>query len=353
MIRFDSVDDLYLLQKIIKRNMATKLEVIDDDISIGTYNILQSYQVFNKKYESKKNPTILWIYRWELIKRELKMYNLDIICFQEVQNDLFLRDILPFLATLGYMGYFVPIEPKLKENKLDEYSFFSYNYSGGIATFFKIEKFRIINIKSFDYFRYAKKKLKADSRMEDPDFVKKLNSSFANITLLLEKLNDKKRFHISNVHIINKPSFDDVKTLMFYFILKYNSNNIKNDPFILCGDFNSLPSSQVYKGITTGKISNVFEFDVNKSITPVLPIIKLKTHFTKNMMKSAYFEMFGKEPSYTNYTEKFKETLDYIFVNKHCQIVAVLEEPNIDHKTEIPDEDYPSDHIIQIAIIRI
>ncbi len=123
-------------------------------------------------------------------------------------------------------------------------------------------------------------------------------------------------------------------------------------PTILTGDFNSTPNSCIYSGITTGKIKE-YEFDINPKIQKIEPIIMMPKIFAKNIFISTYHFITQKEPIYTNYTSDYKDTLDYIFVNNKVKIIGVLKEINIDHKLRIPDEEYPSDHLLQMAIIKI
>ena len=312
--------------------------------------ILVPYQIYSKKFENEnKEPYIMWFYRWELIKREIELYNPDIICFQEVQNDLFYRDLLPYLLEKKYMGHFTAMEPKVTD--LSKYLFYEHKNSVGIAIFFKFDKFRLIHIQSFDYHKKVMNYYKKQNKelLSDNKFIKKILSPFANLTILFEDLHTSKRFYVSTIHIVSKPSLDDVKLSMIYLVLKNLNNLTKNNslPLIFCGDFNSNPSSQVYKSIITGINKNEFNQLVQK------PIISLPIKFLKYPLKSTYYTIFNQEPEYTNYTPEFKETLDYIFINNNCTVIGQLSQPDLSEKKRIPDYEYPSDHILQLAIIRL
>jgi CCR4-NOT transcription complex subunit 6 len=349
---FNSMDDLYQLRhnRIFKRDIILNpiLNYDSNDIQIATYNILVPYMIYTTKYEHiKKEPSIMWFYRWEMIKREINYYNPDIICLQEVQNDLFYRDILPYFQSIKYMGHFITMEPILIENRFTE----KFNSSNvlGIATFYRIDKFRLDRIHTFEYINIATKL--------NPDIpIQRLNHRYGNLILQLENIITNKQFLISNIHIISKSTLEDIKTYMIYLTLQ-NANKLTNKhniPYILCGDFNSVPNSCIYKGITTGINDNIFESDI-KNITDkiIKPILESPTVYTKYPLTSCYASICGKEPSYTNYTEKFKETLDYIFINKQCKIIGILDELILTDIKSIPDEYNPSDHILQMAIIRL
>ena len=349
---FNSMDDLYQIRqnRIFKRNIILNpnIKYLASDIKIVSYNILVPFMIYTKKYEHiKKDSSIMWFYRWELIKREIEYYNPDIICFQEVQNDLFLRDMLPYFSSIKYMGHFISMEPI--DARVDRYTE-KFNNSNvlGIATFYRTDRFRLNKIHSFEY-------LKTATRLNPNIPIDRLNYRFGNLILELADLASNKVFFVSNIHIISSPQLEDIKTYMIYLTLKY-SNRLTNHhqiPFILCGDFNSRPTSSVYKGITTGINPNEYEFDYDTSIKPILPILESPTKYTKYSLTSSYASITGSEPSYAHYVEKFIGTLDYIFVNNQCNIIAVLEELKLINVKSIPDEYNPSDHILQMSIIRI
>lgn len=284
------------------------------NISIITYNILKPYQIYNKKYKNEqKEATILWFYRWEIIKRELSVYNADIICLQEVQWNIYQNDMLPFFSQYKYSGNFVAAEPIKTQEQRDKLLYYNDSMKSGVAIFYK-NYFCPIQISSYDFYKNAKKK-------QTKEFAKRLKNYFVNLCIILEDTTTNKRILVSTLHIVNKEELNDVKLLMIEHIINHVKKlATKKMPIVLTGDYNSLPSSDVYKLVTK-------EFE------------------------SVYSYVFGREPKYTNYTEKFKDTIDYIFVNNNVNIIGALEEPNIDHKIRIPDPEYPSDHILQMACL--
>lgn len=77
---------------------------------------------------------------------------------------------------------------------------------------------------------------------------------------------------------------------------------VRNLPVILCGDFNSEPTSAVYEFMTRNHVSvnhpdlsqhaNVYaSMDLDHSVA----------------FASAYASVFGSEPEYTNYTGAYRE----------------------------------------------
>jgi CCR4-NOT transcription complex subunit 6 len=354
---YANIDDIFFKPKRRELLVDIGKNQDNDDIKVITYNLLKPYQIYNKKYaDEQKEPTIKWFYRWELIKRELAIYDPDIMCFQEVQNNIFTNDMNPYFLTLGFSGHFIAAEPPKTKEQKDKIISYNPIMKSGIAIFYK-NKFTLIHINSYNFVKGARKflKIKELPKPEKKIILNKIDTYFANLTLLLEDNQTSKRIIISNLHIINKPQLDDVKSLMIYLILKNLSVLSKKNkiPLVLTGDFNSMPSSCVYHGITTGETKKEYEFDINPKIKKIEPVIQLPPIYTIFPLISTYYKITGKEPRYTNYASDFKDTLDYIFVNDKLKIIGVLEEVNLDHKTRIPDEEYPSDHILQMAVIRI
>jgi mRNA deadenylase 3'-5' endonuclease subunit Ccr4 len=171
------------------------------------------------------------------------------------------------------------------------------------------------------------------------------NEPMAGITCLIKKINSGCQFVLSTVHLISNPELSDVKHLQTLAVLKsleLMSNNGKI-PSILCGDFNSLPSSSVYDTITNGNINyehSDFKSHKNSIIT--------KKKRNKFIMNSAYKKYHGYEAPFTNYTDIFNGTLDYIFISNEWKIRHMNNIPSIKDITNeiaIPNSIFPSDHI--------
>lgn len=116
-------------------------------------------------------------------------------------------------------------------------------------------------------------------------------------------------------------------------------------PYILAGDWNITPDSATYKLMTTATLDRA---------DPSYPTPKngMEWASTMEVMRSAYSELNGKEPDFTNYArikedDPFIDTLDYIFLSKEWKVTAVKQ---ILHRDEaggpFPNEQEPSDHVL-------
>lgn len=126
---------------------------------------------------------------------------------------------------------------------------------------------------------------------------------------------------------------------------------------MLAGDFNIKPDDSSYAMILSGEVDpRNGDFPVSTPDgsspekwfpTPLAP------------MKSAYKEILGEEPDFTNYAKvenqpTFIETLDYLFCTSDVDIVDVIRLPKRDSmQGPLPDAAEPSDHIMIGATLRL
>ena len=170
----------------------------------------------------------------------------------------------------------------------------------GNIILFKVERFIAINFSTIDYHKIAKKILDLPAVMR----------SFCGLQIELYDRQTKKELIVCCIHLEWNPVYSDIKNLQAYVLMNVlnESSNNNSKPVLLCGDFNSDPSSAVYHGITTGKSSNVFDEKTK-------PIIRTPKIFTDSPYKSCYKTILKREPKYTTYTVDFKEVLDLSLIH--------------------------------------
>ncbi len=112
--------------------------------------------------------------------------------------------------------------------------------------------------------------------------------------------------------------------------------------YILAGDFNSKPDSDVYKFITTNSMPLIPTSNVYYKVP-------MFTHITP--LYSAYGH---NEPIYTNRSgaSDFNGCIDYIFATKNFKLQQKLK-LNQNHNNPLPDEKEPSDHLPIGAIFHL
>lgn len=360
-----------------------------------TFTVL-SYNILTQRYIHKTTKEHKYLeknIRLDNIVKEIKAINPELFCLQEATDDIISSHIV-------------------KEFE-KEYNLIYHNNEGSplknvIGA--KKERFEIINeskvIICDDKVRYNKNKnVKensandngADKDSEDDDEENYLNNviqvdgnrGIINVSMK-DKLVKNKIINLYCVHFPWRPIYEYQKArimaLIFDLILRKKINNV-----IIAGDFNSVPNSillrMIYYEDWNAEITRDeeyigdFKFNKNESnlISETVAKMKKRENFNKTinglltiskeiyekfMFRSAYdnyrkevkenghFYFLRNHPKYTNYTNKFIDTIDYIFYSKGLNKLKILKIPNIEDEVKsnkidmfLPNEKHPSDHL--------
>ncbi|XP_048105748.1 protein angel homolog 2 isoform X2 [Alosa alosa] len=215
------------------------------DFSVMSYNILSQKLLYDNAhlYKHCSLPILKWNYRLRNIMKEIQRHNADILCLQEVQEDHYETQVKPSLESLGYHCEY----KKRTGNKVD-----------GCAVVFKQASFSLVSCHPVEYF-------KRDIPLLDRDNV-------GLVLLLKPKLEKGITNHlcVANTHLLYNPRRGDIKLTQLGLLLAEISHVSKQSdgstcPVVLCGDFNAVPWSPLYRfirerkleyhGIPVGKVS--------------------------------------------------------------------------------------------------
>jgi len=196
-----------------------------------SYNILadslrhKHEEVNRPPYETKY---LDWQYRAPLLISEIKAYNPDILCLQEVDVD---NTTLQENFHEKYHIYYT----KRTKDKLD-----------GCMTLVKKDKYQVIEAHYLEYFHDA----------NDPV----LNKDNVCMILVLQPVNslDDSLLIVANTHLLFNTNRGETKVAQIYLALKACSDLAfkykKRDVHIIyAGDFNSIPQSAIYEFIRRGE----------------------------------------------------------------------------------------------------
>ncbi|KAG7098475.1 hypothetical protein E1B28_000420 [Marasmius oreades] len=328
--------------------------------SVLCYNILCPQYASAAIYPYTPPQALEWNYRRDRIMNEIRLYSCDFVCMQEVDRDIYDEWLRGTMKQEGYESVYCPAWVKSlprnngKREKRD-----------GCAVFWKAQRYGLVEDQFIEFSNLAKnrqdfKSCKAVSK-------RLLQRGNIGIICLFKCLSTRKQLLLTNTHIYWDPEFCDVKLVQVGMLLREMekvADRVRSEmaqvqpagppelPIVLCGDFNSLPSSGVYDFLSTGTIPknhpDFKHFQYGR--------------FTKHGMRhglglrSAYAARDGQSDEgevlpWTNYTAHFKGVLDYIWYSKDTleskSILGKIDEVYLEAEkvTGFPHTHFPSDHI--------
>ncbi|XP_078263362.1 protein angel homolog 1-like [Rhinoraja longicauda] len=214
------------------------------EFTVMSYNILsQDLLETNRDLYSHCQPELLkWEFRFQNIMQDFETWDPDIMCLQEVQNNHYHQQFQPALQLRGYEC----IYKRRTGIKTD-----------GCAVCFKRDRFSLVSQHPVEYFRPIVETLNRDNvallALLRPVLPQPPDSGQDQPTL--------PDILVANTHLIFNPRRGDIKLTQLAVLLAEIQQLLpaaRGDgspcPVILCGDFNSVPDSPLYKLIRNGEL---------------------------------------------------------------------------------------------------
>lgn len=372
-----------------------------ESFSVMTWNVLADIYATSEAYPCSEGHVLSWTFRRERILSEIIQYNPDIVCLQEIQGDHFEEFFAPALLRRGYEGLYKQKTTKLfrgsGKHKGGKY------VCDGCATFFKVPKFHLLDHFGIEFARVMPPPAAPSNKAHRND--KRLLKDNVALVLCLEQLvtaapppdgarggpstNDpsggssgKHVLVIANTHILANPEAPDVKiwqantltSVLTEYMDKTTAFNqspgASNPPgLVVCGDFNSTPSSAVYDLVTKGACDSRHPELHSSDVCSWLQEVELG----HGLNLSSSYRTAGAtrqnavnggtnfEPEFTNYTHEYVGCLDYIFfdpqavrVQSTLDLVTELQLLKEAHALQLsdwalPSPQRPSDHLPLLA----
>nr|XP_019593591.1 PREDICTED: protein angel homolog 2 isoform X1 [Rhinolophus sinicus] len=222
------------------KNVDSKCEDSENkfDFSVMSYNILSQNLLEDNShlYRHCRRPVLHWSFRFPNILKEIKHFDADVLCLQEVQEDHYGTEIRPSLESLGYH-----CEYKIRTGRKPD----------GCAICFKHSKFSLLSVNPVEFYR--------------PD-VPLLDRDNVGLVLLLQPKQPETAsgaspaICVANTHLLYNPRRGDIKLTQLAILLAEIANVAHQKdgsfcPIVMCGDFNSVPGSPLYSFIKEGKLN--------------------------------------------------------------------------------------------------
>lgn len=328
----------------------------DGRFRVFTYNILAENYATQERHPYVPYWALEWDYRKQRVLKQLIDYKADVICLQEVESKQYSEYFEPELQALGYASVF---KAKSRARTMANPSTVD-----GCATFYLKSKFTLVedHLVEFQSLALARFAHLTGNRSGMERLM--VRDNIATILVLQHAPTGssssrargrKKPKHLllANTHIHWDPAMSDVKVMQVQFLLEEVAAvraKLKehNAPLVICGDFNSVPSSGVYElmreGVLDPKHPAFNEFDFGKYSQDGLK------HSLR--LESAYAAIG--EPPFTNFNGDFMGVLDYLwFTEQSLRVVGVLQPYSTEEieqqRSPLPNPHLPSDHICLLA----
>ncbi|CAD8052648.1 unnamed protein product [Paramecium sonneborni] len=288
-------------------------------ISILSYNILAAIYCEQQYFSYAQNQNLQFANRSAKIINQLKNFNPDIFCLQEVDNFEFYKE---HFKKLNYNSCYVQ-RPQRQD---------------GCLIAFKIEKFKLVK-----YSEYSLDKMALNYGLS-------VHYQRQNVfqIIKLEHILTKKQLIIGNIHIFWNPDLDDLKFFQIVQLVQKMEAEKESDDqtLIFCGDFNSQPNSNPIQYIQQNQ--PILE-RIEKSQNQIKLQNEIFEHYgpPKLNWQSAYHPF----PKFTNYTQNFKGCIDYIFYHNTNleRILRIPDEKLLQQEVALPNTFFPSDHLPILA----
>jgi CCR4-NOT transcription complex subunit 6 len=281
-------------------------------VRIFNYNILAECYALPERHNYCPSWALKWSYRKSRILEELLRYEADLLFLQEVEAQQFENFLRPELERTGFHGSF-------KAKSRAHISGTDKTRVDGCCIFVRNNRFKVVGEHMIEYQRLA---LQRHERFSDDISGHERLMSKDNIcqVLILEAVQTSggkgpQRMVVANTHIHWNPELRDVKLMQTQLMLeelttickKYRTS-AKSLPLVVCGDFNSEPTSGVYELMSKGRVPGDHpDLLVNKFRYGVYTTNGL--HHDLNL-RSVYSHIG--EPLFTNFTGTYRGVLDYI-----------------------------------------
>ncbi|THU94152.1 hypothetical protein K435DRAFT_799104 [Dendrothele bispora CBS 962.96] len=183
-----------------------------ETFSVICSNILCEKYATERLYGYTPQWALSWEYRKELILSDLRNYDADFICLQEVDIGQYEDYFTKNLSENGYTGIYWP---KGRAKNLSEHD---RRRVDGCATFYKSHKFQLIESHLVDYSACAMQR--SDFKKTDDMFNRVLGKDHIATICLFENKFTGTRIVVANTHIIWDPNYADVKLVQTALLIQ-------------------------------------------------------------------------------------------------------------------------------------
>lgn len=353
-----------------------RIPIIVDDphaFTVFDWNVLAQFLATEEFFPYVKPEFLDWEYRRRFIRKEIRYYSADVLCLQEVQSvenwwstsaqNNKANHVAWFKRFLEKDGYrvFYKRKPLLPES---EQPYESTGVDIGNLIAYKESKFELLE-------KWEINLADALSTMiEDVGFVTTFRRyNQVALFVLLRHKETAKNLLVLTSHLTSRfhePQFQIMQLRVICNMVSKIRHGLGEDrelAVVFAGDFNSLEMSIPYRFLRDGQIGTrpedqacldlIRDFQVfpppSEDVATGLQVLTHDLTF-----ESAYRSVLQGEPKFTNFTDNFKGTLDYVWYTPRSlipvSVLNTLSAQTLSEEVGIPSSRFPSDHLPLFAL---
>lgn len=330
-----------------------------ENFTLMCYNILCERAAVEKLYGYTPKPMLQWEWRKKVILNQLHSADSDFLCLQEVEhaqfNEFFQPNMLP-----KYKGVFSP-KGRWK-NKSD----YDRRTVDGCAIFYRADKWELRASHVIDITQLAMQR--PDFAKDDVMFNRVLQRDNVAVFVMLQNRMTGMKIVIANAHMHWDAMMSDVKLVQTGIMVEEIQSLLQAQedtdeegltwshyPLIVCGDYNSVPSSGVYEFLSTGSVSpnhpdfldGVYGRYTSEGMRHKLGLRSAYAGYRQEPRHVEDETDRGTELPMTNWTPPFSGVLDYIWysgatlaVNK---VLGEVDKTYMSTVPGLPNSHFPSE----------
>ncbi|RKP07594.1 Endonuclease/exonuclease/phosphatase [Thamnocephalis sphaerospora] len=317
-----------------------------------SWNILTQQYAQRRRFDYVPSMHLDWETRSARILGELQKQNADIVALQEMDERAYQDLFAPEMSAQGYAGVY---ERKRHPNLND-----------GCAIFYRRDKFALHDVDQLHYqesdlHEWNTLRQNGDDRAHQRDRACRFNMHH-NLALIatLRNLATGGYMRVVSTHLLADPEFADAKLLQAALLCEYlerqeleaasaeGRHTADNAPIVICGDWNSLPESDVLRYLCDGRINrrafgghNFGRFTRARTLRHQLNL-------------ACAYSTCEASLSATTRTPQFSGEIDRILYSRSGPYfpVAVLGDLNEEHHRNswLPNAHAPSDHLPLVVV---
>jgi len=332
------------------RQMWTNSILPNTHLRVTSYNLLADLYA-----DSDYSRTVLFAqcppfalamdYRIKLILSELIGFNSDIITLQECDRKVFELHLVPILDLFGFSGNFAK-----KGGQVDE----------GLATFYRREKMQLVSFSSVflpdalntdPKYNYILERVRGNEKL-----LASLTNRTTTVSVSVLRGAEGQLLVVGNTHLYFQPNADHIRLIQAEMcrveleVVRKKTLEMfpdKEVTIMLCGDFNSTPPFGVLEYFNVGKIEEDHQDWRSQEGEEVVGL---------RLAHQPMFVSAAGTPKYTNYTQGFKDCLDYIFMERKSleveQVIPLPSEEELSQHIALPNIVFPSDHVSLVVDLK-